>query len=579
MTILFKSVLSLSLSGTLLIVLLFLLKPLFRDRIGKRWQYYIWMIVIVRLLVPFTLPASPVNTLFRELDRTMVQITTVSEEDAVHVLYGGRDIAVNSGSFQAEKGISAAAPTPVSHNLSAVLIKNLWLVWLTGALLLLVRKIMVYQRFVRQVKAKCLEVSDIELLNRLAQYGEQIGVKVPVELYINSFISSPLLIGFFRPCIVLRTADLTESDLQYTLLHELTHYRHRDMFYKWIVQITLCLHWFNPFVYLMCREINRACELACDETIISKLEKKEQETYGEMLMNAVRAGGVSHNSIASMTLYENKKMIKERLGAIMNFKKKSIWMTLGSLVLVISLSAVSAGIGAYATPSITEGEPIESIVSPIADDGQGRPVSLAGTGNTVGDPAESNIIWDEGVYYIPSIGVPGTGNHVAGVSDGFIMFVFIREDSSVFIGPFMVTKDFVEKVTLYCDHMLEWEWDISQEEAGFMIETASKIQTGDDSDFIERNDWSTNVNQIWAIVREEYKACNAYYYQDEGGDSYYILGMNGSVRLKYDTDGDVNLCFLLDEPGGRVTTELIHTMPEETPDISYRFSSEHIHDH
>ena len=154
MSILFKSVLSLSLSGSLLIVLLFLLKPLFRDRIGKRWQYYMWMIVIVRLLVPFTLPASPVNTLFQELDRTMVQITTVPEEATMHVLYGGEDIAVNSGGFQAEKGISAAASAPVSHNLSAVFIKNLWLVWLAGALLLLVRKIMVYQRFVRQVRDK-----------------------------------------------------------------------------------------------------------------------------------------------------------------------------------------------------------------------------------------------------------------------------------------------------------------------------------------------------------------------------------------------------------------------------------------
>ena len=129
-------------------------------------------------------------------------------------------------------------------------------------------------------------------------------------------------------------------------------------------------------------------------------------------------------------------------------------MTLGSLVLVIGLSVVSAGIGAYAAPSITEGGPTESIVSPIVDDGQGKPVFLAGTGNTVSDQAESNIIWDEGVYYIPSMGAPGTGNHAAGVSDGFIMFVFIREDRYVSMGPFMVTEDLVENVTWHCDHML-----------------------------------------------------------------------------------------------------------------------------
>lgn len=80
-----------SLSGTLLIVLLFLLKPLFRDRISKRCQYYMWMIVIMRLLVPFTLPVSPVNTLFQEVDRSMVEMAIISEEEKTYPLHEGED--------------------------------------------------------------------------------------------------------------------------------------------------------------------------------------------------------------------------------------------------------------------------------------------------------------------------------------------------------------------------------------------------------------------------------------------------------------------------------------------------------
>lgn len=208
MSILFKSILSLSLSGTLLIILLFLLKPLFRDRNSKRCQYYMWMLVIVRLLVPFTLPASPVNTLFQEVDRSLVQIAIISEEEKMYPLYDGEDTVANAGSFQAEEGIPATASTTILENMMAVLVKNLWLVWLLGALLLLVRKITIYQSFVKYVKAGCSEVSDIGLLNRLAQYEEQAGVKAPVELYINSHISSPMLTGFFRPCIILPTLDI-----------------------------------------------------------------------------------------------------------------------------------------------------------------------------------------------------------------------------------------------------------------------------------------------------------------------------------------------------------------------------------
>lgn len=347
MNIIFKSILSLSLSGTLLIILMFFCKPLLKDRISKRWQYYMWVVVIVRLLVPFTLPTSPINVLFQKVDSAMMQMTANLTENDNHAL-------------------------PEEESKVAVVLQNLWLVWLIGALLLLIRKITIYQGFVKYVRAGSSEVSDIDLLNRLAQYGEQIGVKAPVELYINSLVSSPMLIGFLKPCIVLQTTDLSDADLRYIILHELSHYKYRDMFYKWIVQVTLCLHWFNPFIYLMCHEISRACELACDETIINRLETKEQETYGDMLLNAIENGGGYHDSIASMTLYENKELIKERLDAIKNFKKKTIWTTLGTIVLVIGLAAISTVIGAYAAPSITKSDPEADTALPVAEDEQGE---------------------------------------------------------------------------------------------------------------------------------------------------------------------------------------------------------------
>lgn len=367
MNIFFKSILSLSLSGTLLIILMFLCKPLLWNRISKRWQYYMWVVVIVRLLVPFTLPVSPVNALFQKVDRAMMQMTVNLTENDYHAL-------------QEEL---------------AVVLQNLWLVWLIGALLLLIRKITIYQSFVKYVRVGCLEESDIDLLNRLAQYEEQIGVKTPVELWVNNLISSPMLIGFLKPCIVLPTTDLSDSDLRYTILHELSHYKYRDMFYKWIVQITLCLHWFNPFVYLMCNEINRACELACDETIISRLDTKEQKAYGDTLLNAMEAGGIYGNLLASMTLYENKEMIKERLDAINNFKKKSVGVTLGSIALVIGLTFVSTVIGAYAMPSITGDESAADAALSIAED-----ESVANTAASITEDEQRKPEYGETIYVV-----------------------------------------------------------------------------------------------------------------------------------------------------------------------------------
>ena len=150
-----------------------------------------------------------------------------------------------------------------------------------AALILMIRKITIYQSFVKYIRAGCAEVEDLDRLEQFGRLVEQSGVKTAVELTTNHLISSPLLIGFFHPCIVLPTERLTESEFQYTILHELTHYKRRDMFYKWLVQLTLCVHWFNPLVYLMGREVERACELSCDEAVIRGLDPQGRRAYGD----------------------------------------------------------------------------------------------------------------------------------------------------------------------------------------------------------------------------------------------------------------------------------------------------------
>lgn len=215
-----KIVLSLSLSGALLILVLLLCKPLFRDRISKRWQYYIWLVVIARLLLPFTPETSPVGTLFQQVDHVIEQTDATPGQNIAPAPQPGADTAIKND-ITPKNGVTDAAPTP--QRLFTILIQNLWLVWMVVALILIIRKITIYQGFVKYIKAGRAEVSDTAILDRLALIGEQAGVKRPVELYTNSLISSPLLLGFFRPCIVLPSTDLAPVDLEYTLLHELTH--------------------------------------------------------------------------------------------------------------------------------------------------------------------------------------------------------------------------------------------------------------------------------------------------------------------------------------------------------------------
>lgn len=346
-----KVVLSLSISGTLLFLLLFLPQSLFKERLSKQWQYYIWLVVIARLLFPFALETNLMTTLFQGFNRTTEQMEIVSpyEQQGIMVNNPQMDEMIDEKTNlhgEQTKPVESVN-TPVRKIIAAVW-TNLWLGWLVVALILFIRKITVYQDFVKFIRAGCVEVADIDLLERFGKLVEQNQIKTMVELYTNNLISSPLLIGFFRPCIVLPTTDLSPTDFDYTILHELMHFKRWDMFYKWLVQFTICVHWFNPFVYLMSREIGKVCELSCDEAVIRKLDTKGRRAYGDTLLNAIELGGSYRDSLVSLTLNESKKLLKERLDAIMNFKKKTKWVFFTSLLLTVMLICGFTFFGAYA---------------------------------------------------------------------------------------------------------------------------------------------------------------------------------------------------------------------------------------
>lgn len=336
----FKIVLSLSLSGSLLILILFLCRPLIRNRFSRRWQYYIWLVVLARLLLPFTPETSLTGTLFREMVLPVVQTSPAAPPEAAEI------ITPPGEPPDASPLLPAAAASDAGNAVS----DSFWLIWLGTALLLLIRKATLYQSFSRYVRVGCEEVSDVGLLDRLAQMGEEIGVKRPVELYVNPLVSSPLLLGFFRPCIVLPDASLPEDEFAFTIRHELIHCRRQDIVYKWLVQCAVCLHWFNPLVWLMRRETCRACELACDEAVMRGLSAEERRSYGDTLIHAMEAGGSYRSVPAAVTLSESAELLKERLGAIMRFKKISRSAVTLSCALACVLTVFAITAGAYFTP-------------------------------------------------------------------------------------------------------------------------------------------------------------------------------------------------------------------------------------
>lgn len=344
-----KTFLSMSFSGGLLILALLLGKRPLQDKLSRQWQYYIWLVVILRLLLPFGPETNLLGKAYQAVDQAVTLTAPLPwRQPAQNASEGGPAPAAGTeldrnGANRPAEEWTAAGPL---QETGALLAERVWLVWLAVALGLLIRKVTVYQGFMRYLGAGLVPVSDMEMLDRLSVAAERAGSKKPVELCVNPLVSSPMLIGFFRPCIVLPRADIPEKDFQHIVLHELTHYRRRDLLYKWLVQISVCLHWFNPLVYLMSREIARACEFSCDEAVLAKLGEENARDYGETLLDAMAAVGKYRENPGAVTLSENKQLLKERLGAIMNFRRKpaAVRLLTGALTLCMILGAAFVGV-------------------------------------------------------------------------------------------------------------------------------------------------------------------------------------------------------------------------------------------
>ena len=357
MNMVLKVFLSMSFSGALLILALVCGERFLKHKISRQWQYYIWLIVILRLLLPFGPETNLMGKTYQAVDEAITQNTSLSEaQEPVNAPGNVLPPAVGSepDNENTNSPVEELATAHPLKDITSLMINHIWLIWLMVALGMLIRKVTIYQGFIRYINAGLSPVSDMGILDRLSVVAERVGIKKPIELCVNPLISSPLLIGFFHPCIVLPSVDISEKDFQYIVLHELTHYKRRDMFYKWLVQVTVCLHWFNPFVHLMSREITKACEFSCDEAVLIKMGYGNAQEYGNTLLDAMAAVGRYKENLGAVTLSENKQLLKERLGAIMKFKEQSRTVKMLTFALTLCVLLGAAFVGVFPVAAATD---------------------------------------------------------------------------------------------------------------------------------------------------------------------------------------------------------------------------------
>lgn len=491
-----KVILSLSLSGTVLMGMLLLFCRIFQRKLSRGWQYYIWLAVVARLLIPFSGELNLTGSVFAELEQSAGQESLPAEEEphaGQENLSAGTEQDVcrlqESVDISQERDITSALQPEEYLSDSGKAEQNgaegtaAGILWLTGAAALLIRKIVIYQRFIRCMRAGS-EPADLELLERFGRIAEEMGIKRTVELRINGLASSPLLAGFIRPMVILPSAELSEKDFHYTALHELTHYRRLDVCYKWLMQFVICLHWFNPFVRLLGRETDRACEFACDEAVVAEFTADEKRAYGDTLLHAAESGSVWRYHAGAVTLHESGKQLKGRLEAVMGYRKRTGWMKALSMTLAAGVLGSAAVLGAYAGPKEEETSAFDREEAGLFSDGK-EELRFTSGGDDFLLTDGIHVIERDEVVYILCDGLTEEDVPLAGAVDGTMIMVVhqARSDSarsaaaviSVSVTLSSDRSRILEEAEEICRKMQQ-KGILSENDAKLILETAGELQ-------------------------------------------------------------------------------------------------------
>jgi beta-lactamase regulating signal transducer with metallopeptidase domain len=333
----FRALVVMTLTGAAITAVLLAAKPILKNRLPKAAQYYLWLVALAAFLVPaseFIAIPEQVPSISNAVDWYVVTAQEVGERiESYERPDGDGYIGVPE---EYRETVDALVPEPWVTN--AVDLARV--IWYIGALIFLSVFAFSYYSYAEYVVKKHSRSASQEQISALAELTEK-----PPRLFLNANAATPMLIGLFRPAIILPDNEYSDEQLRSVLLHELTHLRRHDILVKWLSVLACSLHWFNPLVWLARREIDRACELACDEAVIARLDADGRQSYGDTLI-AVAADTKMPRAILSTTMCERKKSLKERLGAIMNHKKATKMTVICSAALVILLAGCAAMLGA-----------------------------------------------------------------------------------------------------------------------------------------------------------------------------------------------------------------------------------------
>lgn len=298
--------------------ILLMIKQVLRNHLTSRMQFNLWFLLLGLLAVPF-IPIRLVgfSQIFSLLDKwknaTSANMETMMET-AKNVSASGTARQMN------DFALSISSKTP---SVIGLILFGIWLIGIFAMLLLVIKS----KARLNNLKKSALPLQSREVRMLYSECLDELKIKRDIPIYSTAFLKSPIIVGLFRPCIYLPIhliSDFNAADMRYILLHELQHYKHRDVIASYLMNFFGILYWFNPLVWYALKEMRNDREVACDTSVLKLLNENDYEDYGKTLIHFAEKISLTPFPFAA-GISGTMRQMQKRIINISSYQKPSVW--------------------------------------------------------------------------------------------------------------------------------------------------------------------------------------------------------------------------------------------------------------
>jgi bla regulator protein BlaR1 len=299
-------------------------RRIFQKQLSAKGQYHLWFLLLIALILPFI----PVQLLPFEYSYIALDVNQSNGISPSFMITG----EVQNSNWMQDYSISVNR-----SNLEYLNIMTAW-IWIAGVLVMTVLVVKAWLE-VKMIKRTIyrLENKDVQFL--FEQCKKQLSISGHLVVGESPLVKSPMTFGLFKNCVVLPVNFdewLSMDEIKYIFLHELTHYKSKDIATNYVIVIFQIIYWFNPLVWIAFRKMRLDREIACDHAVLSSIDENDHKDYGMTIINFVDKVSRHKNVILANQFNGSKKQLKSRIERIASYTKESKLLKLkGSAVFAI----------------------------------------------------------------------------------------------------------------------------------------------------------------------------------------------------------------------------------------------------